>query len=63
MFTTTQIIIGIIAVFAFAMWMTFSINVAQDQKRYPCLNRVATVGNIVIALVILAIIIKYDLWC
>lgn len=63
MFTTTQIIIGIIAVFAFAMWMTFSINVAQDQNRYPCLNRVATIGNIIITVVILAIIIKYDLWC
>ena len=49
-------------VFGTGGWILF--NLAVDQ-RYDCptLQKIAHWGNVIIIVVVLAIIIKYDLWC
>lgn len=62
MFTLKMVVIAIAVIIAIA-WFAFSVMVGQEWQKYPTLNRVATIGDVIIFLVCLAVICKYNLWC
>lgn len=56
-------VIVLAVVMLVSMWVCLTINVHQHSSQYPVLSKVTSIGNLLIILVCLAVIIRFNLWC